>query len=986
MMRKLSSGLTFLVYLCTILVLGSFTATVTLAQSSNAETQAAPAQTVTQAPASDSATQTQPSEEPEVKAGTEVMGAQEEVNAEEFVAKLKKVEEELPLFGYDAFRIDVSKLTPGPIVRDTYVISPGDKLMLRVWGQLNMRYELEVTPDLYVYIPGISSAAGGATDASGEGAGSPDIGRVYLGAQTLKQAEATITRELSNLYSTYINSDNPSSSSAHVELTPTHVSEVRFLVQGEVVHPGTYTLHPSLANLIYALAQAGGVKDSGSLRRIRIRRADQTISIDFYDFLLKGTADPQEFQIHANDVIFVPLKTKEVTIQGEVRRPARYEALDSEGLLDLVNMAGGLKPTASLEKSLILRTQLNEGLQTIDINLKQVQESKQFIALHDQDIVNIVPSYLLRVDYVSVQGQGITLPGEYQLRPGMKVRDLINDAGGLTGEAYLPRAELIRTGRDFIRRYRNVNLQRVMDGDTDNNLLLENLDQLVIYTVREIEGAEGEVTLKGHVKSPGKFTLYQGMHLYDLLFAKGGFEDKDFLARTYAARGDILRLSDDGASRKLVKFNLEKLLKGDPNENIALRKDDEIVIYSAKEVIGSDDVVKLSGHVKHPGEFTLYKGMKLSDLLDVNAGFQDREFRKLTFLDRGDLVRWVRNGEQLERKLIRFNLGALLLGDDSQDQVLEPNDEIVVYAAKDFLIPKTVSIDGFVKKPGVYEYAANMTLGDLLVQAGGLREGAYARAEISRMDADSNPDIKKETIQVELDESFFKSDEKGGIVLKNNDRVFVRKHPKYEKQAVVQIVGEVNFPGRYVLGDQERISDLIRRAGGLKEGAYLKAARLFRRDPKAVSPEPDDEETKEGTAETTAEETSPGDGEKDSQELQELPASRIVFDLQQALDRPGKAEDLTLFDGDRLLIPRFENVVEVKGAVTKEVRLACVPGKDVDYYIEQAGGFQKEADRKGVTILYPDGRELKPSGFLWFGKREIEPMCVINVPATSYKF
>jgi len=767
------------------------------------------------------------------------------------------------------------------------------------------------------------------------------------------------------------------------------------MIQGEVVKPGSYTLHPSLANLVYAIAQAGGIKETASLRRVAIRRGASNQQIDFYDFLLKGTTTQKQFQIQPNDVILVPLKTKEVTVQGEVRRPAKYELRENETLLDLLEMAGGYKPSASLEKALILRTLLNEGLKTIDVNLREAQSSNSRIPLQDQDVVNIFPTYLKRIDFVSVVGQGIALPGEYQLQADMSVRDLVQEAGGLTGEAYLQRADLVRTHKDFTRYYQSLDLKKAIEGDPAHNLPLETMDQLVVYTVREIEGAEGTVRLYGHVKKPGNFTLYRGMRLFDLLFAKGGFQDTDFLKKTYVQRGDIRRIADDGATRKLLKFDVSKLLAGDQAENVELVKDDEIIIYSADQVIGSRTPVKLTGHVKRPGDFPYMDGQKLLDVLDVAGGFQDRDFRKQTFLERADVIRWVRKGEQLERNIIRFNLGSLLLGDDSQNHVLEPGDEIVVYSAQEFLSPRKVTIDGFVKKPGSYEYAANMTLADLLVQAGGLLEGAYAQAEISRIDAQTNPGVKKEIIQVAVDEEFVKPESKANLPLRSNDHVFVRKHPDFERQQIVDVTGEVQFPGRYVVDKDRRIGELVQRAGGLKPQACAKAAVLTRLAAEdRTSPDQGDSnpvaKVKEmdglfDAQEQVARQEHEEEQDRRARQLEESREQnrfRVVFDLEKALANPGKEQDLFVIDGDRIHVPRFENVVTVKGAVVHETTIAHQPGKDADYYIRLAGGLAKEADKEAITITCPDGRELKRSGgILWFGKAEVEPMSVINVPA-----
>ncbi|MGH9339058.1 MAG: SLBB domain-containing protein [Acidobacteriota bacterium] len=873
--------------------------------------------------------------------GSQVLGKDTAVSEEDFVESIVPETEQLPIFGRDVFGIDTTTLVPGAINPQSFYVSPGDELLLQVWGDLNLEYQLQVSGDIYVSIP--------------------EVGRVYLGGKTLAEAQVSVVRALAGIYSSYIDPDNPSGSSARVSLTPVSVKDVRFLVQGEVTRPGSYSLHPSLANLVYAVSRAGGVRETGSLRNIAIRRGGRSVSVDFYDFLLQGNIGESSVQIQSGDIIFVPLKTKEVSIQGEVRRPARYELLEGEYLQDLIKMAGGLKPSASLEKSLILRTQLNEGMQTIDVNLNEMNKIGLRVSLQDQDIVNVFSTFLLRIDYVSVQGLGIALPGEYQLKEGMRLKDVIEQAGGLTGQAYLARADLIRTRPDMTRYYLSVNLRDVLRGAPDQNVLMDNLDQLIIYTVKEIEGQEWFVNLQGHVKNPGQFELYAGMTLFDLLFAKGGFQDQDFLKETYAERGDVLRVPSDGAGRQLIKFNLADLLAGKPDANLELQARDNIRIYSVSEVVAADHTVTLSGHVKQPGSHSLHENMTLFDVLEIKGGFQDREFRKQTFLERADLIRQVRNGNQIDRELVRFNLGALLLGDDSQNLKLEANDQIVIYSTDDFANPKTVSIDGFVKKPGSYPYAVNMTLGDLIVQAGGFREGAYARAEISRLDASANPSVEKQILQVDVTENFFESDEQSGLPLKNNDHVFIRKHPDYEEQAVVELTGEIQFPGRYVLkGDQERLSDLIRRAGGLKESAFMPAARLLRLEDRPETEKPWTEER--GTPERY----------------------RITFQLEKALQQPGSGTDLFLRDGDRLEIPRFENLVRIRGQVLQELTLTHQPGKDAAYYIAQSGGLLDNADKNNITIILPDGRVLQDKrGFLGLGSTKIEPMSIIEVGATS---
>ncbi len=425
-------------------------------------------------------------------------------------------------------------------------------------------------------------------------------------------------------------------------------------------------------------------------------------------------------------------------------------------------------------------------------------------------------------------------------------------------------------------------------------------------------------------------------------------------------------------------------MQGLPEENHDLQDLDEIVIYSSDEISAVEHKVTLSGHVKRPGDHRLFQGMTIYDLLDVAGGFQDRQFRQAAFLEKGDLIRWVRRGSELERTLIAFNLGALLLGDDSEDQPLQADDEVIVYAAKDLALRRMVAIDGFVKKPGVYEFISSMTLADLLLQAGGLLEGAYARAEISRLDVQGNPSVKREIIPVEISDRYFNNDGPTGIPLKSNDRISVRKHPDFDLQDVVEIRGEVRVPGRYVLREGiNHVSDLVQWAGGLKEQAAPQAARLMRRiEPALLSLE-----NKLRLVQKEVRQTERGLSKKGPatplsvRESESLEHKRIAFNLEVALGNPGSSQDLVLDDGDQLTIPRFENVVEVRGAVQFETVMAHVEDKGAEYYIDHAGGYSRDADSQGATIIYPDGRRvLNKGGFLWFKTLKVPPMSVIEVP------
>ena len=828
---------------------------------------------------------------------------------------------DLPLIGYDAFKIDVSAIPPGPVDK-SYVLSPGDVVHVRVWGELQLTFQLTVSSDHYLEIPGV-------------------LGRVYTADLPLGDVTDRVMRHLATAHAVYFDLENPAASTAFVDVTLGEVRGIQFLVQGEVATPGSYLLHPSLGNLIYAIAKAGGVKDSGSLRNVRIRRGTRTFEVDFYQFLLKGTVDGTELQIRNGDLIFVPLKRKEVTIQGQVRRQGVYTLLAAghEDLDEMIDYAGGVLPTAITERILIRRSEVNVGTRTISVNLDAEAAAKRQVPLQDQDVVTILASDTRRRDYITLQGNGVPLPGEYQFTPGMRIQELLVRAGGLRPEAYLERAELRRTGPDLRTSYLHVDLRLAAAGNPAHNVVIESLDELTVNSVIDVVGAAGEVSLAGHVKTPGTVPLSSGMRVYDLLFTRAGLQDADFMRDTFLRRGDIIRVVRGTVRTELLTFDLGKLLEGDQAQNLLLQADDKVVIYERNEILGTDRTVTLSGFVRSPGTHSLLQGMRLLDLLRNAGGFEDPDRRRDAYLPRGEIWRIVGRGDRVERELLRFDLGAALGGDPAQNLPLQSGDEVIVYAARDFVETRTVEIDGAVNKPGVYELASNMTMGDLLVKGGGLKDLADPKmADLFRMGATGDGELRLESVAVPLSDT--------SLVLRNRDRLLVRMRSGYQPTRVIDVSGEVQYPGRYTLsGGAERLADVIRMAGGVLPDAFLEGASLHRRD---------------------------GTGAEAS--------TRVVLDFARALRSPDSPDNLLLEHGDRLHVTRRSNTVTVVDAVQRPITIAFAKGKGVQYYLQAAGGVTADADAKGVAVVLPSGR-YAPSRFL--RGPDIVPGSTIVVPSKT---
>lgn len=765
----------------------------------------------------------------------------------------EKDKEPPPAFGYDIFRALPEPITEGPM-DEQYLLSPGDEVIITVWGQLNLKYPLTVSEDGYIEIP-------------------DEGGRVFTNGVSLKELRRLVTERLSRIYSSYINAANPSASTAFVDVKLGKVRKLLVYVVGEVKNQGAYTISSGVATLLNVLNNAGGVKETGSLREIKIRRANGTIdAVDLYEFLITGKMDIKKSRILYGDYVLVPLKAKSVTIKGEVKRPGIYELIGNEGIKELIGFAGGLASNAYLKRIQIRRFEISAGEKFIDLDGESILNvPNQNFTLADGDRVTLFPNIVVRRRMVEIQGEGIKRPGVYQYSPEMTVKDLIEQAEGLKEDVYLERADLVRTAEDFSKKLTIFSLKElykeespghyVYTGAEGKNFKLKEMDQIMTYSSYEIKGKDKYVTLEGHVKEPGRYILPDNMTLYDLVFSRGGFQDEDFKKRAYLELAHIFRKIPGELGESLVSFNLGKLLAGDPSENIKLEGEDRIFIYT-------------------------YEAMK----------------------------------------------------------------------TKPF-----VTIEGLVKRPGVYDLSENMTLEDLILVAGGLRPDAYrveaVIARTGRGKGGSEGEGKEApariaTVVVPIKENFAVLPEAEKTRLEIYDKIVIRNLPEWEPLPVATVEGQVVYPGSYSLESrEERISGIIRRCGGLKKEAFPEGAVLYRR---------------KDIIEMT----------RERQEGSE----KVAINLKEALNNPGGPYDLILKDDDRIYVPYNPGSVEVKGAVRNPSIFMYKKGKGLDYYIGLSGGYESNADKANLVVYLPNGMAAKEKGFLFWRSLEILPGSVVEVP------
>jgi protein involved in polysaccharide export with SLBB domain len=726
-------------------------------------------------------------------------------------------------FGYDVFQSSVGPITDGP-VDDQYLLSTGDEITVSIWGELNETLNLIVAPQGFIELP-------------------EKAGRIATNGLTLKELRPRLEQALSQIYAAYINAVEPSKSTAFVDIRLGKVRPLLVYVVGEVTKPGAYGVSASVATVLNLLTNAGGVRPSGSLREIKVRRADgSTDTIDLYRFLLKGEADERQMRLRPGDYVIVPLKRRSVAIAGEVRRPMGYELVGNEGMREAIDFAGGLGPAASLRQVQVKSIDPTWGEVVRDVDLSPLATDASWnLALSDGDSVQIGRAAQTRANTVTIAGDGIMRPGTYEWKEGMRLSDLVAKAEGLRGDALVERADLVRTEDDLTKK-------------------------LVTFSLS---------------------TLYQ--------------------------RGP------DGKWAKVAT---------DEAADLPLRDMDEVMIQSGWGLAGRDKTIVLEGHVKTPGPVTLARGMTLYDLLFMRGGFQDPEFLKATYTRTGHLTRKVPG--DIGQKLVTFDLGRVLANDPAANLPLEDGDRIRIFASADLTGPRTVQIDGEVQRPGSYPLAEGMTLGDLVVLAGGLSprviQGEAVVARPLEATAGADPDARLSSITIPLPKDGATSKETRAFELRTDDRVTIRHQAGWEPLDVASVVGEVRYPGAYALPQKgQTLTQLIERAGGLRPEAFPEGAVLRRR---AAVIALGDESVSEAEA--------------------------VVIDLPAAIRSPGSEADLVLREGDQLFVPSSTGTITVAGAVRRPATFQHRVAMKLSDYLALSGGVIDAADAARITVTAPN--------------------------------
>jgi len=781
----------------------------------------------------------------------------------------------LDQFGYDIFSMVPTTFAPVesiPVPPD-YLVGPGDTFIIKIYGSIDLEYRLVVTREGKLLIP--------------------EIGETQVAGLTFDEAKLVLNDEVSS-----------SRVGARAVVTLAELHTIQVLMLGEVSRPGAYTIS-GLSSLLNTLITTGGVKRSGTLRDIQVRRAGTVIaSMDVYNLLLKGVDDGNIY-LRQGDVVFVPPIGATVGVAGEVQRPAIYELKNETTAHDLISMAGGFMPRAAPAKSHIERIAESSAKTLISVDLSAGGET---IPVQNGDLIRVFP-VLNKMEGVVILEGHVLEPGGYQWFEGMRVSDLVRSRANLRqGVDYS--IGLIQRESIDLKRFEALyfNLGDAMSnpgGDAD--LELQPRDEVQVFNVNRPRSPLVErtvnrmreqasafeppriVELKGSFRHPGSYPLPSSIRLLDAVSIAGGITPGSDLDYALLVRKEII--SGDIQFTHIKLRNAFDEPEGDHNP--WLQPSDKVYVFddsSNRETLIAADLNKLrkqtsygqlspivtvAGSGQQSGVFPLTPGMRLGDLLAAAGGLREEGYGLTANLSRRELL----NGQLTAIENIDVQLSGPAADGYDRNLILQPYDYLVLREKPEWIDkPRLVSIEGEVMYPGQYQVAKQETLCGLVRRAGGFTEDAYPF---------------------------------GSVFLRESVR-------KREQEALDKLYDELD----------DQLVDISLSPG------YQKDQKL---------------PVTKGSLDTY----------KVMRTLKRYKArGRLVVDVQRAVNDCKESADLVLEDGDRLIVPTFSDEVSVVGQVYFPSSHRYDKERGALDYVNLSGGAKEYAQHEHVYIVQANGEVL----------------------------
>ena len=589
--------------------------------------------------------------------------------------------------------------------------------------------------------------------------------------------------------------------------------------------------------------------------------------------------------------------------------------------------------------------------QTVEIAEKSLKSylSKIYSGIAQEEPTTFVKLALGKIKSVTVNVVGdVEKPGSYTLPSLSTIASAMYLAEGPNDLGTIRAINLYRNGKlvssfdvyEFIAK-----------GTFNSNVKLEDND------VISVAPYAGVVTVEGGVKRPMKYEVKPGETLDKVLAYAGGFSDAAFADKVHVDRK--LTGAQSGAVGESFDVLAEKY-------NTFEVKDGDIITIN----VNTDQFknrVQIAGAVWHPGTYAITpETLTLKQLIQAAGGLMDD-----AHTDKGFIVRY---GENRQKEQVSFNLKNVILG--SENIALAPDDSVKIFSTLEVLPKLMVKIYGEVNKAGdnVFDFREGMTIGDLILMAGGLSEAAtLSKVEVARRMPKTGEIDNSDVVAEVLSYNLIKNPADVDVKLYPFDIVFIRKDAAYKPQQAVTVDGEVNYPGTYVVEKSVvRLSDIINRASGFTNEAYVKGAKLTRTlskeelDRLKVAMDIAQKELKDSTA---FENMTIGE------------SYTVAIDLAKAMANPGSVADVILRSGDVISVPAYNSTVKISGAVLHPNTVAFDPKKNWNYYISNAGGVSKDGMKRKVYMVHMNG-SVATKGDANF---KVQPGTEIIVPAKIKK-
>ena len=665
-------------------------------------------------------------------------------------------------------------------IDEGYLVSPGDKLRIIVFGNNSLEFESVVDRNGNINIP--------------------NYGVFFAAGSSFKTLKERLNVFLGKYFSGLLSSPQ----NTFLDVSLTQLTPTKIVVVGQVNAPGPHIL-TTQANPLAALYAAGGVKTSGSLREVRVYRQNKLIKIiDLYDYIISGNL-PSDIKLTNNDLLFVPPRISSILLKGEVKKRAYYELKDEENLTDLIKFSGGLPVSAAIDRVNILRIDPakdisdNSDKKLLTINYDTLKESGEKIVLFDGDQIEFLPLIDRVANSVSVIGN-VYNPGTYSLDKYKDLKSLIVKAArGVKEETYFDKVDVksvkLPSGELTFATY---NLTDILAGSIMVNL--SDRDQVIVYSQQKVEGS-AVVYLSGYgiEDSSGK-PWRENLSLYDLIFENTSFESLSFRKNLFDLRLDLKSYDYNAKKYSTTPYDLSDLTT---LKRVFLKPFDRVVLFNKNIIEKNELSVYVSGYVNNPGSFELEKNMYVEDAILLSGGFSDLADQSIVYVNREELD--PNTDISSVKYTVAIDMEYIMGTKEKPDQgfILGINDIITVRKDIAFDTQQSIAVSGEVNYPRtVVAESKKVSLNYLINEVGGLTDYAFLKSSyvvrqgkilsIDLSKTNPNKAIFLDGDRLIIDKSFGSVTTKGAL---ENQSIFNWEKGKRAKYYISNSGGKLNKIG-----------------------------------------------------------------------------------------------------------------------------------------------------------------------------------------------